>query len=879
MTQAEQTSRGAGTPMMKQYLAIKRRHPGAILFFRMGDFYEMFMDDAVVASDVLKIALTTRDKNRENAVPMCGVPYHAAEGYLTRLVDAGHKVAICEQVEDPAKAKGLVRREVTRVVTPGTAVEDSLLNATEPSFLAAVSVSGSAYGLAVVDVSTGEFLVSLIDGADARADLESTLVRYDPREVLLPENAAKPVFSGHVTYIEPHRFNTDMAREMLMSAYGVGTLAGFGLDLDGPVLAAAGAALWYLGDVHGSIPNHLMPPRTVSNEDLLVLDGSTLRNLEILKTSRDTDRKWSLLGVMDNTVTPQGARLLREMLISPLRAVSEIEKRLDLVEELVLDPMLRARIRKSLKGVSDIERIVSRFSARTAGPRDAKSLAQSLGEIPETKESLSELNSDLGEAICRAVDEAPELEELLARALVESPPASLKDGGLFREGYSDELDDLKKISRDGKKFLSEIEARERQRTGISSLKVGFNKVFGYYLEVTHTHRKLVPAQWIRKQTLVNAERYVTEELKDLEDRIISARERMISLERELFDELSLQILDHTESLQSTARAIAQADVFACFAELAHSSSYVRPRLVADDPEGRIAITDGRHPVLEKSELTDNFVPNDAYVDSADNRLVIITGPNMAGKSTYMRQMALIVIMAQAGSFVPAKDAIICPADRIFTRVGASDVLTRGLSTFMVEMVEAANILNNATSRSLVILDEIGRGTSTFDGLSIAWAVAEYLLEGPPRGCRTLFATHYHELTELALTNRGVKNSNVAVREWGERLVFLHRIQDGASDKSYGISVAQLAGLPDAVIKRARKILDNLETHALDREGVPIPVAGMDEEPELPEDAVSQMGLFKDERLEIIRAIKEADLDEMTPLDAMNLLSRLKKRFE
>jgi DNA mismatch repair protein MutS len=877
--QTEKVAKGVGTPMMKQYLAIKRQYPDTILFFRMGDFYEMFMDDAVTAADVLKIALTTRDKGKENAVPMCGIPYHAADSYLTRLVQAGHKVAICEQVEDPAKARGLVRREVTRVVTPGTAVEENLLEAAEPSFLAAISVSGSSYGIAVVDVSTGQFLVSLIEGKDALSILESTLVQYDPREVLLPEGVTEPVFNGHMTFIEPHRFNTDLARETLLSTFDVRTLSGFGPDLDGPVLGAAGAALWYLGEVLNGIPGHLSPPRAIVNEDILILDSNTLRNLEILRSSPAGDRQWSLLGIMDFTITAQGARLLREMLIRPLRRVDEIEARLDLIEELVSDPMLRTRIRTKLRGVSDVERIVSRFSARTAGPREAKALAQTLEEIPGTRRILSELNTDLGDTICRAVSLVPDLGELLERALVDSPPVSLRDGGLFREGYNRELDELRAITKDSRRFLSDLEATERQKTKIPNLKIGFNKVFGYYFEVTHPHRDLVPPGWIRKQTLVNAERYITEELKKLEDRILSARERMIVLERELFEDLRTVILEHTESLQLTARALAQADVYTALAELAHSSSYVRPKLVEDDPEGRIIITQGRHPVLERSEFTETFVPNDAYLDAKENRMIIITGPNMAGKSTYMRQIALILIMAQMGSYVPAKEAIINPVDRVFTRVGASDILTKGLSTFMVEMVQTASILNNATPKSLVILDEIGRGTSTFDGISIAWAVAEQLLNGTPKGCRTLFATHYHELTELALTNEGVKNQNVAIREWGERLVFLHRVHDGASDKSYGISVARLAGLPDGVIARAKKILANLESHALDREGVPVLVAEGEETPCGQEETSPQLGLFDDEGREILRVLKEVDLDEMTPIEAMNLLSRLKKRFD
>lgn len=877
MKQPEKANGDSQTPMMKQYFAMKRQYPDAILFFRMGDFYEMFMEDAVEAADILKIALTTRDKAKENAVPMCGIPYHALENYLARMVQAGRKVAICEQVEDPAKAKGLVRREVVRVVTPGTALEEGLLEASEPSFLAAVGVSGGLFGVALVDVSTGQFLVSSVDGSDPVSAIRTILAQYGPKEILLPEGFEGEDLPGHLTRVEPHRFDPDFARETLMSVFGVGTLSGFGPDLDGVVLGAAGAALWYLEDVHRSVPRHLKPPRVITDGENLVLDSNTLRNLEILKPAQETRSGWSLLGIMDRCVTPQGSRFLREMITRPLRRVQEIEERLDLVEELAGENILRSRVRESLRGVSDIERILSRFSAGTAGPRDAGALRRTLEVLPEVLELLSELNSDEGEAIWRGIDPVPALKDLLVSALVESPPVTLRDGGVFREGYDHNLDELRKMSTDSRKFLSGIEARERERTGIGSLRIGFNRVFGYYLEVTHTHRELVPPEWVRKQTLVNAERFVTEEIKELEDKILSAGERMVQIERELFEKIRSNILEHTELLQATAGALSRADVFAGLADLAQTSSYVRPRLLGGDGERRISILKGRHPVLERVNLTGTFVPNDAFLDSGDNRLVILTGPNMAGKSTYMRQVALIVIMAQTGSFVPAEEAVISVADRIFTRVGASDILTKGLSTFMVEMVETAQILNNATAQSLIILDEIGRGTSTFDGISLAWAVAEHLLTGPPKGCRTMFATHFHELTELALTYEGVKNRSVTIREWGDRLVFLHRVQEGASDKSHGISVARLAGMPDPVVLRARRILSNLESHQLDKEGVPVLAAGEMEKVEGEPDA--QLGLFPDSGSQILQAIREADLDRMTPIEAMNLLAGLKRRFE
>ena len=874
MKQSRKAAGGVGTPMMKQYLAIKREHPDAILFFRMGDFYEMFMDDAVLAADVLKIALTTRDKGKENSVPMCGIPYHAAQTYLTRLVQAGHKVAICDQVEDPSKAIGLVKREVTRVVTPGTVVEDTLLNAEEPSYLAAVHGSGNDYGLSLVEVSTGEFLVAGFEGEQGRSRLLSTLAQYTPREVLIPEGWQAEDLPGHATSVESYRFNRDAAEDSLKEFFNVKTIAGFGGQVDGLALGAAGAVLWYIGDVHQGVLGHLRPARVISDEDILVLDENALRNLEILRATHDGKRDGSLLGVMDQTITGPGARLLREMLTRPLQKAPEIESRLDLVQELIEEPLLRGRIRTNLRQVCDIERILSRFSAGTAGPRDGVALSQTLEKIPDFMELLSELNSDLGESVCRRIQDTGDLAKFLVSALSPDAPITLKDGGVFRTGHNDELDELRSLASDGRKFLSELEARERQRVSIPSLKVGFNRIFGYYLEVTNVHRELVPEEWIRKQTLVNAERYITEELKDLEEKILSAQERMVALERELFEELRARVLDATVELQETAHGLAMADIFSSLAELAHSSSYVRPRLLDGDSEGRISITQGRHPVLEKLGPGVTFVPNDVYLDSGSCRMIILTGPNMAGKSTFMRQVALIVIMAQMGSFVPAGEALISPADRIFTRVGAADHLTKGLSTFMVEMVETADILNNATGKSLVLLDEIGRGTSTFDGISIAWAVAEDLLNGRSAGCRTLFATHYHELTELALASDGVRNFNVAIREWGEKLVFLHRVQEGPADKSYGISVGRLAGLTDGVVERAREILANLESHALDNEGVPVLIAPGKLEEE--KDTTAQLGLFQDNARDVLEMVFKADIDNLSPMEALNLLARMKK---
>ncbi len=876
-----QKSGGTTTPMMRQYLSIKREHPDAILFFRMGDFYEMFLEDAVKAADILKIALTSRDKGKENSVPMCGVPYHAAESYLTKLVRAGLKVAICDQVEDPRRAKGLVKREVTRIVTPGTAVEEALLEADEPSYLASILRDQKGIGLALLDVTTGDFRAVEWSNASAERELDMALARFSPREILLPEDDNLTNHGGHVTKVEAFHFQEDLAQQTLLDFFEVTTLEGYGLIGMPLAVRAAGSILWYIGEVHGGAMGHIRTPRPIVSDNVLILDRTSLKNLEILRSQMEGKREGSLLDVMDRTVTPQGARLLKEYLVHPLRDLAVINHRLDLVGELVHGVLLRGRIRTVLRGVSDVDRILSRLCAGTVSPRDLVALRRTLDEIPLLRELLADLDSDLGDDILARMGEIPDLQELLANSLVEEPPAGIRQGGVILDGYSDELDEVRSLARDGKKFISDLEVRERERTRIPSLKVGFNKVFGYFIEVTNAHRDLVPEDYIRKQTLVNAERYVNQELKEMEERILTAEERMIILERDIFETIKSGVMDHISGLQRIAKGISEIDVFSSLAELAHTSGYQRPTILDEDPMMRISITNGRHPVVEKVDLGESFVPNDAYLDAGENRLLVITGPNMAGKSTFMRQVALMVVMAQMGSFVPAEEALISPVDRIFTRVGAADVLTKGLSTFMVEMVETADILNNATGQSLVILDEIGRGTSTFDGISIAWAVAEHLLSHEKVGCRTLFATHYHELTELALTREGVKNYNVAIREWGERLVFLRRVQEGAADGSYGIQVAGLAGLPDDVIERAKTILGNLEKSALDASGQPVLASGgSPRESSDSEPGQEQMGLFKPDGRgrDLLREIRNMNLEEMTPLEAINTLAELKKKY-
>ncbi|TNF46249.1 DNA mismatch repair protein MutS [bacterium] len=865
--------------MMKQYLSIKRNHPDSILFFRMGDFYEMFMDDAVRAADVLKIALTSRDKGKKNAIPMCGIPFHAAEGYLARLVRAGHKVAICEQVEDPGKARGLVKREVTRTVTPGTAIEDWLLEAGEPSYLASIWKLEDAVGVAVVDVSTGDFRAAQWTGSDIEQKLDVIMAQFTPRELLLPDETEDPPWDLYVTRVEGYRFQNEPAEELLKDFFGVATLAGFGMDGLSLATGAAGAALWYLREVLGGSLEHLKPVRPIQNDTGLVLDSNTLKNLEILRSMPYGQKDGSLLHMMDRTITPQGARLLKEILVTPLREAKEIEKRYDLLGELMDNVLLRGRIREILKGVSDVERILSRISSGVASPRDLVALRHTLQETPGIRELMGETDSDLGEELLRELNDLHDLKELLEDSLVEKPPVTLREAGVIRDGFSDELDELRQLSKDGRRFISELEERERTITGISSLKVGFNKVFGYYIEVTNTHKDLVPESYIRKQTLVNAERFVNQELKEMEERILNAEDKMRILEKELFLGVQRQVMHYRNELQKTASALAGTDVFTALAELAHNSGYCRPVILENDNLRRISISEGRHPVLEKMNMGESFVPNDAYLDGEKNRLLVITGPNMAGKSTFMRQVALIVIMAQAGSFVPAEEALISPVDRVFTRVGATDILSKGLSTFMVEMVEAADILNNATRDSLVILDEIGRGTSTYDGISIAWAVAEYLLDGERSGCRTMFATHYHELTDLALTCDGVQNYNVGIREWGDRLVFLRKVQEGAADKSYGIQVARLAGLPDEVVQRSKRILENLEENSMESLEIKDSPEGKEDRRtfDTDEDKQAQMGLFKSRDIDYMDRIMAIDIDEITPVEALNILAELKKR--
>lgn len=794
--------------MMRQYRRVKvGLPPGVILFFRLGDFYEMFFEDAVEAAPILEIALT-----RRNGVPMCGVPYHAVEGYLAKMIRRGKKVAICEQVEDPALARGIVRREITRIVTPGTATEDTILEARRNNFLAGVYMSASGFGLAVLDLSTGFFQA---ERHSAPALVADSLRRYGAAECVLPESQAdlEPIRAalGTAGPLTASRaadwsFEYETARDALLRQFGVQTLDGFGCEGDPAVIPAAGGVLYYVKDELRHSTKHIKSLRVARPGDFMFLDESTCANLDLVPF-RGKPAATTLLGVLDVTRTAMGARKLRDWLMRPLTCLGRITTRHDAVEALVKDRVLLNELREALGGIRDLERLITRLSTQSGSARDLVALGQSLACLPTLRELTARHPVKLLCELGRKIETLPELADLINRAFVESPPLSTRDGGMIKDGFHHELDELRKFAREGKSWLIEYEKNEQQRTGIKNLKVRYNQVFGYYIEVSKGQLDKVPADYTRKQTLVGAERFVTSELKDYETRILGARERADALEYEIFSEIRTRAVEYLEQIQNAADAVAELDVLAALADRALALGYVRPRVTCSD---RIWIQAGRHPVLERLPDAERFVPNDTVLDCGENRILIITGPNMAGKSTYIRQVALLVILAQMGSFVPADEAEIGLVDRVFTRVGASDDLTRGRSTFMVEMQETANILNNATRRSLIVLDEIGRGTSTFDGISIAWAVAEHLHNAQHLGARTLFATHYHELTGLARTLHGAKNYNVLVKEQGDRVVFLRRIVPGGSDKSYGIQVARLAGLPPEVVERAREILTNLE---------------------------------------------------------------------
>src|SRR5215831_12002044 len=865
------------TPLMRQYAAIKKEHPNALLFFRLGDFYELFFDDAVLAARELQITLTSRNKEKGVAIPMCGVPYHAADGYISRLIRKGFKVAICDQTEDPRLAKKLVRREVTRVVTPGTAADSSLASE-ENNFLAALAQNGERIGFAALDLSTGEFRATEFAGADAAHRIQEELQQLRPRELLyassapLFESSDRPTSNGFAeTPLDDWIFAPDHAIPLLENHFGVLSLEGFGLAGKPAAGAAAGAILYYVRLTQRGTLEHVDRIGFYQRQNHMVLDAVTVRNLELIDPLfAGTDAGVTLFRSIDATVTPMGKRLLRSWMLRPSIDLAEINARHDAVAIQAKETVAREELRRALDGVLDLERLLSRVTLETANPRDILALSASLAKIPAVRATLSRLAAERLRILHQSVDELADLRARIDQTIVAEPPISMNDGGFIRSGIHQELDDLRDLSRNSKQYLAQIEQRERQGTGISSLKVKFNSVFGYYLEVSKPNLHLVPADYERKQTLVNAERFTTPELKEYEAKILDAQEKMVEIERRLFAELRTAIAGEARRIRQTALAVAEVDVLASLAHIAALRNYCRP---AFDDSGDLEIVEGRHPVIEHQEIAgggERFVPNDLFLNPTTHTVLVLTGPNMGGKSTYLRQAALIVILAQMGSFVPARSARLAVVDRVFTRIGASDNVARGRSTFMVEMTETAAILHTATTRSLILLDEVGRGTSTYDGLAIAWAAVEYI--HARLRAKTLFATHYFELTELADQLSGVKNYHVSVKETGGGVVFLRKVEPGAANRSYGIEVAKLAGLPNQVIDRAREVLvehENAEqelTAQLARE------EGRHRPP-------AQLTIFTPLSQPVLEKLREVDLNYLTPLEALNLLAELKKQVE
>lgn len=875
------------TPMMQQYLQTKKEYPDCILFYRLGDFYEMFFDDAITASKELEITLTGKNCGLEERAPMCGVPYHAVDSYLNRLVSKGYKVAICEQMEDPKLAKGIVKRDVIRIVTPGTNLDMQALDETKNNYIMSIVYIADRFGLSVADVTTGEYMVTEIESSGKMMD---ELTKFMPSEIICNEafymsgmnlDDLKNRLGITIYSLDAWYFDDALCRKTLMEHFQVKSLQGLGLEDYDCGMIAAGALLKYLEETQKNSLSHLSRLTTYTTGNYMVLDSSTRRNLELVETLREKQKRGSLLWVLDKTKTAMGARTLRKYVEQPLIDKASIKKRQDAIEELKNNAICREEIREYLGPVYDLERLVGKITYQSANPRDLIAFQSSLSMLPPIKCILEDMQSELLKEIYGEMDTLEELCTLVKEALMEDPPLAMKEGGIIREGYNEEVDRLRRAKSDGKGWLAELEAKEREKTGIKNLRIRYNKVFGYYLEVTNSFKNLVPDYYVRKQTLANAERYIIPELKELEDTILGAEDRLCALEYELYCEVRNKIAGEILRIQTTAKAIAKLDVIASLALVAERNNYVRPKI---NEKGVIDIKDGRHPVVEKMIPNDMFICNDTYLDDKKNRISIITGPNMAGKSTYMRQTALIVLMAQIGSFVPASSANIGLVDRIFTRVGASDDLASGQSTFMVEMNEVANILRNATSKSLLILDEIGRGTSTFDGLSIAWAVVEHISNSKLLGAKTLFATHYHELTELEGKIDNVNNYCIAVKEKGDDIVFLRKIVKGGADKSYGIQVAKLAGVPDSVINRAKEIVEELVNADITARVKKIAVQGENQkkkpQKKLDEVDLAQFSLFdtvKDD--DVLKELKELDISHMTPIDAMNKLYQLQNKLK
>ncbi len=872
------------TPMLRQYLDIKEEHKDAILFYRMGDFYEMFFEDAIIASKLLGITLTSRNKKSEsNQVPMCGVPYHAATGYIAKLVKSGKRVAICEQTEDPNEAKGIVRREVVRVISPGVATDDQLLSDKDNLYVAAIcgkEQSGKFnFGVSFLDLSTGSFhLGEFLENNASGENIVDQLTRMSPAELLISNDDQELLASLVdtlglllpglcVTTRSPDTFHLSSCRDLLLEHFGVTNLSGFGCDTQKEGLRCAGALLAYVQETQKTELGHIEKLSPINLDKILQIDESSRRNLELTLTIIGSKREGSLLAVMDNTCTPMGARLLKQEILFPLQDVEHINSRLAAVHFLYKNAKIRRELRELLGSIYDIERLNGRMVLGNGNGRDMLALKLSLAKLPSIKALLQQCTTPLLERLLNEFHILDDLHQLIESSIHEEAPITLREGRLIKEGYNQELDELVHIQRDGKQLILALEAKERETTGIAKLKVGFNKVFGYFIEVSKIQASNVPETYIRKQTLVNAERFITPELKEFESKVLGAQERRLELEYQLFTSIRKKLASESSRLLQSAALLAKIDFLTNLAEIAQLHHYKRPKV---DSHDIIHITEGRHPVIEQSLPHGKFVPNDVHLDQERNEVLIITGPNMAGKSTILRQTALIVLMAQMGSFVPAESAHIGVVDRIFTRVGAMDDLRRGQSTFMVEMNETANILNNATEKSLVILDEIGRGTSTFDGLSIAWAVAEDLVKKNNKGVKTLFATHYHELTDLARTEERVRNYSIAVREWNDTIIFLHKLVKGGTNRSYGIQVAGLAGVPQRVIIRAREILKNLDQGKLCVDGTPQLARKVQKRATQHKTHPNQLSLFPNPESDAIRKrLKNIDIDNLTPRDAIN----------
>ena len=863
------------SPMMKHYIETKKKYKDCFLFYRLGDFYEMFFDDAILASKELEITLTGKDCGLKERAPMCGIPFHAAEAYIAKLIEKGYKVAICEQLEDPAKCKGIVKRDVIRVVTPGTVIESNMLDEKENNYIMSIYPKGVYYGISVCDVTTGDFYSSEIKETNNFQILLDEIARYNPAEIItndlffrLKNEVAqvKERFEVYISRVDDELFNEDSTELQKVFTF-TDNFGNTVENLEGKnlLIGSVNSLLEYLNTTQKVKLEHINTIKIYDINKYMALDINARRHLELTEKMRDKSKKGTLLWVLDKTSTSMGGRLLKRWISNPLLSVDRINDRLCAVQELKDNMMLRGDIKEALKKVYDIERLIGKIAFGNANARDLISLKTSLNQLPEIKQLLAQVSSDLLKSLYEGLDELEDVSKLIEVSIVDEPPITITEGGIIKLGYNSDVDMYRKSTTEGKTWLVELEAKEKQATGIKNLRISYNKVFGYYIEVTKSNLNLVPDRYIRKQTLTNGERFITEELKELEQQILGAQDKVVDLEYNLFIEIREKISKQIERIQQTANTISTLDVLTSFAEVASDSNYVMPIINED---GEIDIKDGRHPVIEKMLPNGEFVANDTYLNGDTDRFAIITGPNMAGKSTYMRQVALISIMAQIGSFVPASRAKIGIVDKVFTRVGASDDLSMGQSTFMVEMNEVATILKNATSKSLVVLDEIGRGTSTYDGLAIAWAVVEYIADIEKIGCKTLFATHYHELTELEKKIEGVKNYSVAVKEKGEDVIFLRKIVSGGTDESYGIHVAKLAGVPRAVTKRANEILRTLERKVK-----------INSEPKESKKVVSgQLDMYNYKLADIAHELDKINLNELTPIDALNILVKLKEKL-